>query len=302
MKNIIKITSFMLVFTSLLSVQQAEAQTCVTPPSCEALGFNKNSADCGLRPILRCPFDQSKVYCGVLVDEQGKAACEVGSILYSDRTCANVICDREECPAGQIPCSTTSKDVTCLMVRCNSYCPDEQVCPGQCRLDVNYGDSRIPIAVVVNAKRKLAMSLTEDKRFWGANKVIDGLQYHPRGFEKNDYDGVVNTRLIAEKFPASAAGYCYNFTTVSTKAGDWYLPAAGELHDYIALNRKVINRALNFIRRGEILERYYYSSSAYEGIYRKEGWAVTMHYDSFGIGYGTKEDNNENLVRCLIAF
>ena len=69
---------------SLAAAGAAAAQTCATPPSCETLGFTKSEADCDGLEALKCPFDQSKLYC-----PQGggnMSAAAPGAILYSDGT------------------------------------------------------------------------------------------------------------------------------------------------------------------------------------------------------------------------
>lgn len=45
------------------SAAPAAAQTCTVPPSCETLGFTLAATDCVGKTILKCPFDQNKVYC-----------------------------------------------------------------------------------------------------------------------------------------------------------------------------------------------------------------------------------------------
>ncbi len=69
---------------SLLMISGAWAQTCVTPPSCEELGYTKSASDCEGMESLLCPFDKSKYYC---VDVAGSLAnAAPGMILYSDGT------------------------------------------------------------------------------------------------------------------------------------------------------------------------------------------------------------------------
>lgn len=50
------------VFAAAAFTSQTLAQTCVTPPSCENLGYNKTAAMCAGLDILRCPFDDTKVF------------------------------------------------------------------------------------------------------------------------------------------------------------------------------------------------------------------------------------------------
>ena len=56
-------------------------QNCATPPSCETLGYTKTAADCSGKTILKCPFDNNKVYCD---DAAGTARPKAGDIYYSD--------------------------------------------------------------------------------------------------------------------------------------------------------------------------------------------------------------------------
>ena len=56
----------------LLSVQSAAAQVCTTPPTCDALGYTKTEADCSGKTILKCPLDQTKVYCPGYEETQRK--------------------------------------------------------------------------------------------------------------------------------------------------------------------------------------------------------------------------------------
>ena len=47
----------------LLSLQSAAAQVCTVPPTCDALGYTKSASECSGMTMLKCPLDQSKVYC-----------------------------------------------------------------------------------------------------------------------------------------------------------------------------------------------------------------------------------------------
>ncbi|MBS4771465.1 MAG: hypothetical protein KHX61_03050, partial [Proteobacteria bacterium] len=74
---------------SLAASGAAAAQTCATPPSCETLGFTKSETDCEGLEALKCPFDQSKLYC-----PQGggnMSAAAPGAILYSDGTISDSV-------------------------------------------------------------------------------------------------------------------------------------------------------------------------------------------------------------------
>lgn len=46
-----------------LNTADVNAQTCTAAPDCATLGFTKSSSDCDGHSVLKCPFDQSKLYC-----------------------------------------------------------------------------------------------------------------------------------------------------------------------------------------------------------------------------------------------
>ena len=76
----------MLLLTTAFSVTEVRAQTCVVPPTCEGLGYDKTASDCGGLAKLRCPFDDSKYFCTAYMNPDGSAPVAVGDIAYSDGT------------------------------------------------------------------------------------------------------------------------------------------------------------------------------------------------------------------------
>ena len=84
-----ELISTLSILGSLAVSGAAAAQTCATPPSCETLGFTKSETDCEGLEALKCPFDQSKLYC-----PQGggnMSAAAPGAILYSDGTISDSV-------------------------------------------------------------------------------------------------------------------------------------------------------------------------------------------------------------------
>ena len=49
--------------------------TCEMPPSCESLGYNKTAEDCANKVTLKCPMDESKLYCA---DAKQNGVCSEG--------------------------------------------------------------------------------------------------------------------------------------------------------------------------------------------------------------------------------
>lgn len=46
-----------------LMIHSSYAQDCSVPPTCGSLGFTMTAAQCGKAPMLKCPFDETAVYC-----------------------------------------------------------------------------------------------------------------------------------------------------------------------------------------------------------------------------------------------
>lgn len=77
-----------------LNIPAATAQTCTTPPDCATLGFTKTAADCSGHSVLKCPFNQSKVYCdsGASSGSSGETKTyTVGDAYYSNNQLLGVI-------------------------------------------------------------------------------------------------------------------------------------------------------------------------------------------------------------------
>lgn len=62
---------------------------CSTPPSCGEMGYSYSEDQCSGQKILRCPFDETQVFCsepsGSSLSEE--IPCEIGSVLYDDKKC-----------------------------------------------------------------------------------------------------------------------------------------------------------------------------------------------------------------------
>lgn len=79
---------------SFMSLTGAYAQTtaCVTPPSCEDLGYVYSTTQC-ITGVLKCPFDTGKVFCTF--------ETKVGDILYSDMSTSPIVLPSKK-PIGVI--------------------------------------------------------------------------------------------------------------------------------------------------------------------------------------------------------
>ena len=71
------------IYVGLLFVTPAYAlENCVTPPTCDELGFTVNIEDCA-GAALKCPWDLSKAACNQTQTCSGK----IGDILFGDGSC-----------------------------------------------------------------------------------------------------------------------------------------------------------------------------------------------------------------------
>ena len=75
-----------------LSGSAYAALDCNTPPSCDELGYAYSSTECDGQSTLKCPFDQTKVFCG---EPSVAVTCTVGALLYNDLKCY------DEAPSGK---------------------------------------------------------------------------------------------------------------------------------------------------------------------------------------------------------
>ena len=62
------------------------ALDCAPLPDCEDFGYVYTADDCDGQSTLKCPFDQTKLYC---TEPSSSVTCKVGSILYNDLKCYN---------------------------------------------------------------------------------------------------------------------------------------------------------------------------------------------------------------------
>ena len=149
-----------------------------------------------------------------------------------------------------------------------------------CRVgDILYSDKKCylggmlagktPIGIVFDASRRTAIALesSPSSMGWGGSSDIPGItDTTDLSQAKQDFSGKANTAAIKaynsslSSYPA--AKYAYEYTTSGTNAGDWYLPAFGELYTVYS-NKDYMNYALSLVGKKDIPTNYYWSSSEY---------------------------------------
>ena len=201
-------------------------------------------------------YDATLGYARLIINfsktEPEQRICEIGDILYSDKTCS-------------------SSSIT--------------------------SNGKIPIAIVFEPTKRLAIALNvSTRKIWQHN---DGLEYDDipnlanitsTTNAENDWQGKENTRT-AIKFCNTtnlcpAFEYVNSYKTEGTQAGDWYLPAAGELKA-ITDNINMLNISLKNIGQNTLSTSgdYFWSSSEYSN---KNAWC----FDNKKITYCGKYYNS----------
>ena len=244
-----------LISLSLMFAGYAQAQTCIPTPDCAGLGYTETSCS---GAFLRCPFDTSKMFCASSSGSGGGGATpESGG-----------------CLVGMI------------------YYSD-----GSCSTGLDSSKTAIGVVVEDNA---YVMSKPTSMT-WASNTSTDVssmTNFSSGDAAKGDYLGKLNTAAIVAAYSSdttsnNAAKYCNSYSTAGTSAGQWYLPAAGEIVDFVSGNYATLARA--FSKLGVAISGTFWSSSEYSSNY---AWHV---YSSDGNMFSSTKTDGNYSVSCLLA-
>ncbi len=125
---------------------------------------------------------------------------------------------------------------------------------------VNIVSSKTPIGLVFDATKRLALGITFSRKEWSTTDFdVPGLKNYTSSPE-NDWDGKNNTKIILDYCKANgkscpAVEYVSSYQTEGTKAGDWYLPSAGEISK-ISENIDILDETFEFVSGGYSLGDY----------------------------------------------
>ncbi|MFR3314038.1 MAG: hypothetical protein ACLTT2_07440 [Alphaproteobacteria bacterium] len=250
---------------SLAASGAAAAQTCATPPSCETLGFTKSEADCDGLEALKCPFDQSKLYC-----PQGggnMSAAAPGAILYSDGTISDSVI-ASKTPVGIVAYVNGSTGFAVSLTEVSK----------------TWSSGHEDVSCLTN----YTSSSTAMTDMNGKTNTMCIVNYENNNVKKYSYP---------------AAEYCHTYSAVSSGKGSsgWYLPAAGELYS-MSFSYGAINLGLQKLSKTKISSDYYWSSSEYyytNGYgHGNDAWVVRPS-DGYMRSDYTKIGSEP--VRCVIA-
>ncbi len=137
MKNFIRFTSLcgiVLLFPTGNTAAQTSGQ-CAIAPTCSELGYEQKATDCSGQYMLKCPFDNSKVFCGgdactsdytLFSCDSSKGTCDVCGGKYKYTSCSgnftlsngNCICNKS-CNGGY-SLDSSSCSCYCSISSCGS--------------------------------------------------------------------------------------------------------------------------------------------------------------------------------------
>ena len=284
MKQYLFLTSA-LVVSGLLS-GAAEA-ACIQTPSCSSLGYTSSSSCDG---GIKCPFGNA--WNCTVVDLTNKIT-EITNKITTIEEKITVIEENGGNDNGSEG-GTTTPDYTICTVGAILY--SDKSC------DPDVVASKTPIGVVFDQANRLAIALDTEEKLWSDEQfdVPTLPDYSSPSEATADWQGKNNTRLVLEYCKTNgkscpAFEYVNSYKTEGTLAGDWYLPAAGELNA-IYQNKDVLNTALGKIGGTKLSSDIHWSSSEYSSY---NAWRQFFNY---GDVYCTSKFNNRNDVRPVLAF
>ena len=273
-----------LVASGLLNSGVAEA-ACIKTPTCSSLGYESTTSCSG---GLKCPFGNAwnctlinkinsittqitnlttrvttlETKVTELQKDAATANCTIGDILYSDKSC-----------------------------------------------DPNVIASKKPIGVVFDRANKLAIGLEQSPTslYWSYPDYFDvpGLSNIELSTTAiADWQGKNNTKVVLEYCKTKgkscpAFEYVNSYKTEGTQAGDWYLPALGELNAIYG-NKDVLNITLGKIGGTKLGTNYYWSSSEYSYY---DAWR--LYFDNGLVNHDVNHDSKgsyNTYVRPVLAF
>lgn len=230
------------------SVDKAKAQTCVQPPSCDSLGYTMTAAQCSsAAKFLKCPHDQSKMFCLSQQEIDGNTVGHVGDILYSDKTFST------EMIKSKTPIGVVFDDANHLAVS----------------LD----------------QTQLAWATGSYEDIPALGNCTDGLSCSTNG-KQNTAAIIDYAKSKSKSHPAAEYCVAYKPSTVYADAtwygaGAWFLPSVKELNT-LYTNRAAVNASLAKVNATALGSYTYWSSTEYSERY---AWYVFLSSGSRDYGY-----------------
>ena len=210
---------------------------CTPAPDCASIGYTETSCE---TTSLKCPFDTSKLKC-LPCDSTFRYTCSGDNI------------------AGGVGDSCNNKYARCSCVEGATFNNGVCVCDTSCKVGAIYysdktcsscvNSSKTAIGIVVK-DNELIISLEYTFRTWAPNNIdfpeIENVDATTAQTQMNGYSetqAIVNYYGDDTDDSNIAALYCYNYfpSNAENTKKQWYLPAAGELYNYVYLNYATLN-------------------------------------------------------------
>ena len=268
----------LLMSSALALLSETVEAGCIQTPSCSSLGYSSSSSCSG---GTKCPFGN---YWNC------DAINKVNSINSQITNLTNKITTLET------KVTELQKDAATANCKIGDILYSDMSC------NTNVVASKTPIGVIFDVTNKLAIGLEESRQYWSTTDFdVPGLSNITSSSAVTaDWQGKNNTRVVLEYCKTNgkscpAFEYVNSYKTEGTQAGDWYLPALGELNAIYG-NKDVLKITLGKIGGTKLGTNYYWSSSEYSGSY---AW-----YLPFSDGYVSNFNKNydDYDVRPVLAF
>ncbi len=295
-KNLL-IAGAMLLILTAFSVNKAQAQTCVMPPSCEDLGYTMSSTDCAsAEKILKCPHDQSKMFCLTMAEIDPGSSGNAGDILYEDHTTrADYVYMVDNRAIGVVfdPVNRLAIALDEISAKWGQGSVYNYNGGGEDTL-FQLWDKGIP-----NLQKCGANPLTCGKAGKENTAIIVAYEATLYAFSEKNKNQIF--------YPA--ASYCYKYQPGSVSAvkswfaaGQWFLPNVAELN-ILYQNKDKVNVALQKLNRSALQSRPYWASTEQSD---SNAWYLDMASGQMDYKYNqyTHKDSKitDRYVRPVLAF
>ena len=268
----------LLMSSALVLLSGTAEAACIQTPSCSSLGYSSSSSCSG---GTKCPFGN---YWNC------DAINKVNSINSQITNLTNKITTLET------KVTELQKDAATANCKIGDILYSDMSC------NTNVVASKTPIGVIFDVTNKLAIGLERSYQQWSTVSFdVPGLSnIRSSSAVTADWQGKNNTRVMleyckAERVYCPAFEYVNSYKTEGTQAGDWYLPALGELNAIYG-NKDALDITLGKIGGTKLGTDRYWSSSEYD-----DSYAWTLDFYSGDVGYKEK-DYHPYLVRPVLAF
>ena len=206
----------------------------------------------------------------------------MASDVYADTCipkpdCADMGYTKTSCSGAYLKCPFDTSKMACLAdENAGRLCLVGMIYYSDGTCDSVVYLTKTPIGVVVKTN-ELVMSLVTESMTWASSYVdVSGVtNYTSKTSATTDYNGKANTLAIVSAYPSdttsnNAAIYCNSYSTAGTSAGQWYLPAAGEIYGYIYASYVTLEATFGALGKS-FTDNYLWSSSEYSA---SSAWGV----------------------------